>query len=219
MSPARDRAFVVLVHGLWMPSLEMLPLQHRLEQQGYDCARFAYGPVHGTLEEMVSRLAHFAAEAGAPAVHFVAHSLGGLLLHHLFHRYPWLPGGRVVTLGTPHGGSHVARVLASVGLGPWLLGSGAAMGLLGDAPQWPAERELGVIAGTIGPGLGWVIPGLPQPNDGTVAVAETLCPGRRDHLQLPVSHMGLLLVEAVARQVLLFLDRGRFGQQPDGAGA
>jgi hypothetical protein len=71
---------------------------------------------------------------------------------------------------------------------------------------------VGVIAGTLAVGLGVVIENLPQPNDGTVAVDETRLPGIKDHLELPVSHTGLLVSATVASQTAYFLRHGAFAR-------
>jgi hypothetical protein len=70
---------------------------------------------------------------------------------------------------------------------------------------------LGVVAGTRVFGLAALLAGrLPGPSDGAVMVAETRVPGAADHLTLPVSHSGMLLSAAVARQTVAFLERGCF---------
>ena len=56
---------------------------------------------------------------------------------------------------------------------------------------------------------------LPRPNDGAVAVAETVVEGAADRIELPVSHTGMLLSPAVAREAGRFLARGRFGHRRD----
>lgn len=201
---------VVLLHGLWMPGLEMALLQQRLEPRGFHCRRFSYSTFQSGVEETVGALAACVAGFGDGPVHFVGHSLGGLLLRHFFAAYPETAPGRSVTLGTPHAGSRVAQVLDGLGPTSWLLGSGRRMGLMGDAPAWPAGRELGVIAGTMSLGMGLVVPGLSQPNDGTVSVEETRCPEMSDFLELPVSHMGLVVSEQVANQTAAFLHQGHF---------
>jgi len=205
-----DDAMVVLLHGLWMPGLEMTLLQHRLERHGLRCVRHSYPTFHGTVDDALEQLARRVAELPGQRVHFVAHSLGGLLLRYYFERWPEARPGRVVTLGTPHRGSRVARVIDRAGPLRWLLGNGRHMGLLGDAPAWNPTRELGVVAGTLNIGVGWLIPGLDLPNDGTVPVAETRCADLVDFLELPVSHMGLVLSNRVAEAVSLFLATARF---------
>ncbi len=76
---------------------------------------------------------------------------------------------------------------------------------------WSAgKHEVGVISGTRSFGLGRMIRDVPQPNDGVIAVAETLLPGMRDQLSLSVSHSEMLISAEVAKQVCAFLQRGSF---------
>ena len=208
-----DGEAVVLIHGLWMPALVMGLLARRLRRAGWAAAVFAYPSRHATTRQNAARLAAFLETVDAPVVHFVAHSLGGLVLTQLLQDYPGQRPGRVVLLGTPYRGSRVARWFSRRGWGRWWCGLSLQGALLGDGPCWPGDRELGVIAGSMPIGVGLVIPGLPRPHDGTVAVAETRVPGQTEQLILPVSHTALLFSAAVARQVAAFLATGRFFHQ------
>ena len=204
---------VVLIHGLWMPALVMVLLARRLRRAGWATFRFAYSSRHATLRENAAALAVFVRRIDVPRVHFVAHSLGGLLLMQLLKDYPDLPPGRVVLLGTPYRGSHVAMRLSHHAWGRWLCGLSLDGALLGDGPRWTGGRELGIIAGNLPIGAGWIISGLAKPNDGTVAVAETMVAERSDAITLPVTHSGLVFSTAVARQVVGFLNTGSFQHQ------
>lgn len=188
----------------------MLLLQGRIAAAGYTTKQFHYRSVHETPAEAARQLAKRLEAMRADTVHFVCHSLGGIVVRHLFHEFPDQPPGRIVTLATPHQGSSAANWLAARGLGRKLLGESIRSGLLGDAPPWPDTHELGVIAGRLRFGLGMLIPGIPQPSDGTVAVGETMLPGMRDHIVLPVSHFGMLIAPGVARQTVHFLRHGHF---------
>ena len=201
---------VVLLHGLWCNHLLMAPLARRLRRCGFRVARFDYPSVRCSPEQNAIALAHWLERHRARPVHFVAHSLGGLILCHLFARFPQQPAGRVVLLGTPLGGSRSAARLARLPGGRRMLGCSLDHGLLGDAPAWPGTREVGVIAGTVGVGLGVFLGSLQTTGDGAVAVTETVAPGVRDHLQVRASHTGMLFSAAVARQVCTFLHQGHF---------
>ncbi|RME34706.1 MAG: alpha/beta hydrolase [Gammaproteobacteria bacterium] len=188
----------------------MFLLRRRLERAGYRTLRFHYPSRRMSPPEVAGRLARLVQELGEERVHFVAHSLGGLVLRHLYHDRPQLPPGRAVTLGTPHQGSCVARELARRRPGRWLLGASIRQGLLGDLPPWPASRELGIIAGTLPLGLGRLICELPQPNDGAVSLEETHLPGASGHVMVRASHLGLLWSPRCARMCIEFLRFGRF---------
>lgn len=202
-----ENATVLLVHGLYMNRLWLVPLAWQLHARGWRVELFAYPSLLEPPAAAARRLARRLRPADLR--HAVGHSLGGLVLRHLYAQVPELPPGRVVTLGTPHAGSAAARHLAALGAG-WALGASRARALFGDAPPWPAAHELGVIAGTRPLGLAqWLAP-VPTPGDGVVGVTETLCPGMRDHVALPVSHSGMLFSAEVAHQVDHFLRHGRF---------
>jgi hypothetical protein len=118
--------------------------------------------------------------------------------------------GRVLFLGTPAQPSQAARRLRNNLLGRMLLGA-AATELAGDGPRrWNSERELGLVAGTSAFGLAQLMVRFDEPSDGTVAVAETHLPGARAHIELPVSHTGMLLSAVVADEVGRFLETGAF---------
>jgi len=74
----------------------------------------------------------------------------------------------------------------------------------------PADVEVGVLSGSRSFGMGRLIPGLRQPNDGVVAVEETRLTGSRDAITLPVSHSEMLFSGACAIQIASFLNHGRF---------
>ncbi|OGT83118.1 MAG: hypothetical protein A3H91_15070 [Gammaproteobacteria bacterium RIFCSPLOWO2_02_FULL_61_13] len=201
---------VVLVHGLWVSARNMGLLQHRLNAAGFHALAFSYPTVQTAPRLNAMELDAFCRKLDAPVLHFVGHSLGGIVLRHLFHDYPDLPLGRVVTLGTPHQPSSAARSLSRIRPGRMVLGRSVQEGLLGGAPPWDARRELGCIAGTMRFGMGTLVPGIPAPSDGTVAVAETRIEGMTDHITAPVSHLGLVLSQRAANYTIHFLRHGRF---------
>ena len=104
------REAVVLVHGIWMRGGSLLVIARRLESAGYVCHPFTYASVRRTAAENADRLQVFSARLDADIVHFVGHSLGGIVILHLFDRHPWQRPGRVVFLGSPVNGSAVAHV-------------------------------------------------------------------------------------------------------------
>ena len=209
---------VVLVHGLWVSARNMGLLQHRLNAAGFQARAFSYPTVQGAPRLNAMELNSFCRDLDTPVLHFVGHSLGGIVLRHLFHNYPDQRPGRVVTLGTPHQPSSAARSLSRLRPGRLALGRSVHEGLLGGAPPWGARRELGSIAGTLRLGLGTLVPGIPEPSDGTVAVAETRLEGMTDHITAPVSHLGLLLSRRAANYTIHFLRHGHFPGAADVTG-
>jgi len=204
---------VVLVHGIWMNGAEMFRLRQRLTEAGYECHLFKYQSIKCSPEENAEHLYKFQHSINAPVVHFVCHSLGGLVLLHLFDKHIVEKKGRVVFLGVPVNGSEVARRLSSTMMTRWVVGKSIEHGLLGDRPVWKKWRDLGVISGDFPLGVGLVVGGPALPHDGTVSVEETYVGGATDYLTLNTTHLGLLYSEAVAIQVVTFLRAGKFGDE------
>lgn len=203
---------VVLVHGLWLRRWYLLPLAWRLQRCGYTVHRFGYPSAHASLREDAEQLNAFGDAIGGDTVHWVGHSMGGLVIQALFTYFPGQRPGRIVTLGTPHLGSVAARRVSRTIAGRVLMGPGSGELAEGLPRTWRApERDFGVVAGSRNLGLGrLVLRRPPGAGDGTVLVAETRLPGITDHLVLPVCHSGMLLSPAVARAACTFLARGRF---------
>jgi len=201
---------IILVHGLWMNGLDMTLLRQRLVKQGYQTFQFSYPTVRRTPLENAMALHAFIKKIDSPSIHFVCHSLGGLVIRHLFHEYPDQKPGRIVTMGTPHRPSSSAKQLSRFLPGQIILGKSLVNGLLGNIPRWKGERELGSIAGTLQFGMGMIIPNVARPNDGTVAVEETKLEGMTDHIVLHVSHFGLLVSAKASQEVCYFFQHGKF---------
>jgi len=208
---------VVLVHGLWTPAAILMLHDRWLQRRGYRVLRFGYPGMRATLSQNAQALKRFIATriatAGTADIHLVGHSLGGLVILDMLTQAPDPRLSRVVLLGTPCLGSHCARRLAGVAGMPALLGR-SIIDWLSRAPGAAfaprSGMEVGVLAGTRSVGLGRVVPGLPRPNDGVVAVTETRLPGAADFIALPVAHSQMLASRPCATQIAAFLETGRF---------
>ena len=207
---------VVYVHGMWMPGEEMLFVKHHLEtKHGFTGGLFRYPSVRGTLDENAELLAEFVAEQEAAEVHIIGHSLGGVLALRMFAINPDAKPGRVVCLGSPLSGSRAADILKKTDWGSAILGKTIGDSALREAENdWTGtvmtDRDVGCIAGTTPVGLGRLVANFKEPNDGTVAVAETQAPGLTDHICMPHSHSTMVVSGEVADQAAAFLNNGKF---------
>lgn len=210
---AAEPATVVLVHGLWMSGFELRVLKHRLEADGQlRAVAFSYPSLTGSMSDHVRGLLDFAKSLAVPELHFVGHSLGGLVILRALQLTDDLPPGRAVLLGTPSQGSKAAQGVARiVPFGKALLGAAVnAECVEFEAREWAGHRDVGVIAGSMGLGLGRLFADLNADHDGTVLVEETRLPGAKDHIVLGTSHTGMLFSGEVAEQAEWFLRTGSF---------
>jgi pimeloyl-ACP methyl ester carboxylesterase len=202
---------VVLVHGLWVHGAVMLLLNRRISRAGYRVLAYSYPTVKLSLTENAQRLARYCRDIAAPRLHFVGHSLGGLVVLRMLELEGGLPPGRVVLAGMPFTGSFAAHRLLRLPGGRAALGRSLAEWLTAKRSHQGGGRDIGVVAGSLSLGLGSIVaPDLPRPSDGVVSVAETALPGMRDRIVLHVSHTGMLISGAVARQICAFLRDGAF---------
>lgn len=211
---------VVLLHGLCRTARSMRPMQRALETAGFEVLNIDYrsreAPIEQLSEQVVGRALADCCARGAGAVHFVAHSLGGILVRQYAGRHPQAITGRVVMLGPPNQGSEVVDRLAGWRLFSLLHGSAARqLGTTRDsipARLGPVRFCLGVIAGNRS--INWInsliIPG---PDDGKVSVERTRVAGMSDHHVVAVTHPLMMRHREVIAQTIEFLRHGRFRTQ------
>jgi pimeloyl-ACP methyl ester carboxylesterase len=205
-------ATVILVHGLWMSGFELGVLKHRLEATGgLRAIPFSYPSLSGSMSDHAQSLLQFARAHPSPELHFVGHSLGGIVILRALQLADDLPPGRAVLLGTPLQGSRAAQGVSRLPFGKTILGMAVQEECIDCAPrEWNGSREVGIIAGSMGLGLGRLFANLNTDHDGTVLVEETKLPGAKDHIVLPTSHTAMLFSPEVAEQTAYFLKEGKF---------
>ncbi|HEX5048083.1 MAG TPA: alpha/beta hydrolase [Gammaproteobacteria bacterium] len=203
---------IVIVHGLWMHGLAMELWRRRLAAHGLAAHVFHYHSVSRDLRANAARLADFVATVPGNTVHYLGHSLGGVLIGAMLEHAPAERPGRVVGLGSPFAGSRIGARVASWGAaGSRFIGKSiGALNARGGFGPWRAPQELGLIAGDRPFGVGRLLGGFDEPNDGTVALSETRVSGAADYIVLPVTHTSMLWSRLVLEQALAFIRTGRF---------
>jgi len=209
---------VVLLHGLARTSSSLDVMQEALEEDGYLTANIDYP----SREYEIAALATLAVGEGLAScragenvekIHFVTHSLGGILVRQYLSTETVDELGRVVMLGPPNQGSNAVDDLEGVPGFDWL--NGPAGHQLGKGESsvplalGPVDFELGVIAGnrTIDPVTSAV---LDDPDDGKVSVEDTKIDGMDDFVIVEHSHAFMMRMQQPIELTKNFLRTGSF---------
>lgn len=214
---------VVLLHGLIRTSASMERMQEALAEADYETINVEYPSRDHTIEELApvaveTGLVGCRAVDGVEKIHFVTHSLGGILVRQYLadNEIPEL--GRVVMMAPPNQGSIAADRMGHVPGYDWINGpTGRQLGKGDESVPLklgPATFELGVIAGnrSIDPITSAV---LPNPDDGRVAVEDTKLEGMKDFVVVDHSHAFMMRMKKTIDLTLNFLRTGSFGAGAD----
>lgn len=211
--------FVVLLHGILRSRTDMLPLSHYLESKGYNALNILYPSRKKNLEDLTDFVEEKIKSAEnydeTKPLHFVTHSMGGLIARYYIATRKPANLGRVVMLSPPNTGSEFADFLKEHKqfapifkkiFGPASDQLGTKYKHLDGEITYP----LGIIAGnvSINPLAPWILP--EGEHDGIVPVERTKIAGMRDHLVVPSTHTFMMFNPAVMKQVVHFLEKEKF---------
>jgi pimeloyl-ACP methyl ester carboxylesterase len=199
----------------------MKKLERALRQEGYRVVNVSYPSTKQTIEDSaeISLAGILQAHIQDPQaqVHFVTHSLGGIVLREYLahHQVPNL--GRVVMLAPPNQGSELVDRMRNGWLYRFFTGpAGQQLGTDPDSlPKrlGPANFDLGIIAGdhSLNPFFSARLPG---PDDGKVSVASAQLEGMSDFLVVHYSHTWLPARREVVKATIRFLEQDSFAASP-----
>lgn len=206
----------VLLHGLWRTTFSMKRLEMAISRAGFETHNLFYPSRKRPIPQLVIQdLQPQLRKLIKPdeTVHFVTHSMGGILVRYLALQPLHFKMGRVVMLGSPNQGSEIVDVIGRflpyrLINGPAGLQIGTGVGSLPCALPAP-NFDVGIIAGTrsFNPISSYFLPGV---DDGKVSVESSKLEGMTDFLAVPVSHTHMMNNRAVMGQTVAFLNNGRF---------
>lgn len=223
------KPLVILLHGIARSDWDMYPLQLRLEKRGYDCLNIKYPSTKHSLEDLSDivneQIENDERFEDATSINFVAHSMGGVLTRYILAKHRPEKLGRVVMMGTPNQGSHVADFLMGEENGFKRTLKNAFKRLWGPAGHQlgtnmehvdgnKVDYDLGVIASDIS--LNPLQKHMfDEPNDTLVSVEATKLDGMSDHIIIPSTHSIMMFDPRVTDQVIEYLKNGSFDHKDD----
>jgi pimeloyl-ACP methyl ester carboxylesterase len=208
---------IVLLHGLWRSDASMNKMEKAMTEAGYEVRNIGYDSTEKTVEELAAETIPPAVEACGEVekVHFVTHSMGGILIRQYLAHDDIDRLGRVVMLGPPNKGSEVVDKYGKYAGFKWFAGPAGLQLGTGEASipntLGPVTFDVGIIAGTqsINPILSTI---LPDADDGKVSVESTRVEGMNDHVEMSVTHVFMMRNKDVFSQILHYLEYGHFSR-------
>ncbi len=222
-SPSKTEAkvkkneYVILLHGMGRTKYSMKTMERFLEKKGYQTKNVGYPSTGETINKIaelhVGSAVKSCEKKGAEKIHFVTHSLGGIVLRQYLQDHTLPPGSRAVMLSPPNKGSNVTDAFKDYSFYKW--GTGPAGQKLGTGPESmpnslkPIDIDVGIIIGnkSLNPFYSSFIDGE---NDGKVSVEQAKLKEMTDLLVVPSSHSFIMRDSLVMKQVVIFLKDGRF---------
>lgn len=208
---------VILLHGLARTDNSLLKLEQNLKKHGFHTVNIGYPSREKNIQtlsiETINRAIIECEKVNAAKIHFVAHSMGAILVRYYLEVNKLRNLGRVVMLSPPNQGSEAVDKLKDFELFKWINGpAGQQLGTDKDSlPNMlgPPYYEVGIITGdkTINPILSLLIPGE---DDGKVSVERAKLRGMKDFLVVHKAHPFIMNDKNIIYQVRYFIENGIF---------
>lgn len=208
---------VILLHGMGRSNDSMKVIEQALLDNSYQVINVDYPSTDYPIEKLATQYIpptiKLCEAMGSGKIHFVTHSLGGILVRYLLQDHHIQNLGRIVMLSPPNQGSEVADQLTGWKPYYWIMGpSGQQLGTgKGAIPKslQPIPGEIGVITGNVSydPWFSGILPGE---DDGKVAVESAKLDEMKDFMVVDSGHAFIMKSDKVIEQILYFLKKGQF---------
>jgi triacylglycerol lipase len=196
---------VIILHGLSRTMTSMRRLSNHVEEGGFDPVLIDYPSGRTTIENLAEGI--YAQLPSEGKLHFVGHSLGGILSVRVAKMVPATRRGRIVQIGAPNFGSEVAERAAIFGK---LIGPALAQ-LVPHSGEDTDGLDIGAIAGTAAIPAYGLITGIAGEHDGKVSISSAWGNAPKDkRISFPVAHSIMMQDRRVMNATLRFLKTGTF---------
>lgn len=210
---------VALIHGMGRSYRSMNSMQDALTEAGYHTVNLNYPSTKKNIQALAKE--HFpiaidqCRQFTPEQIHFVTHSLGGIILRQAFTEKKPEHLGRTIMLSPPNKGSAVVDNLKDWFLYKWLNGpAGQQLSTAEDSVPnqlGPVDFTVGIITGNRHAFFDkWLAELIPGTDDGKVSIDRTKIEGMTDFMVVSETHPYIMNSENVQNQTIYFLQNGRF---------
>ncbi len=210
---------VILLHGFGDIKLSMSFLESECRKRGYTTFNIGYSTVGETIgslsEKLLRDLIEDCKNKGFSKIHFVTHSMGGLIVRFFLQNNKLPECSRIVMLSPPNQGTEVADFFKT-NIFYKIIAGQIGLELCTDSDIIRNLKELniefGVIAGnkSFNPFFSEIIPGA---DDGRISVDNTKLDEMSDFLIVNDSHLTIKHRPEVSEQMVYFLQNGKFKRE------
>ncbi len=182
--------YVVLAHGLGRSARSMEKPARALSEMGYDTINLDYPSRSDTIQNLSEKYIGEAIERMCTdlrrKIHFLTHSMGGMMVRYYLSQNIVPNLGRVVMLAPPSKGSKYADRYSKYRISPFIFGR-ALRQMTSETESMPntlpePDYEIGIIAGL---------------HDGKVTIQQTRLNSMTDFLIVPETHTFIMNSEEV----------------------
>ncbi len=210
---------VILLHGLGRNAGSMSKIEVHLNQAAYAVWNQSYPSTSEQVKPLANKTIEqaltYCREQKASSIHFVTHSLGGILVRAYLQDHQVSELGKIVMISPPNKGSEIVDMLGDFKLFQFIMGP-AAIQLGTDAnnitaDMKPISGQIGIITGnsTSDP---WFSPFIPGEDDGKVSVQSAQLDEMADFIIVDNGHTFIMRADIVLKQILHFLQMGKFAE-------
>lgn len=208
---------IILLHGMGRSAFSMNKMEKELEKANYIVWNKSYASTKKSIKELaeghIPLGLNYCQDQQADTIHFVTHSLGGILIRSYLQKNTINQLGKIVMLSPPNKGSEVTDLLKDWKLYQWATGpAGQSLGTEATSipnSLTPVKAPIGIITGKRSSDP-WFSPVIPGDDDGKVSVESAKLEEMTDFLVVDAGHTLIMRNSFVIKQIQYFLSQGRF---------